>query len=39
MDEEIGAIEKNDTWDLVDFTKDKKLTSVKWVYKNKLNDK
>jgi len=39
MDEEIEAIEKNDTWDLVDFPKDKNLIGVKWVYKTKLNEK
>ena len=36
MDEEIEAIEKNDTWDLVDLPKDKNLIGVKWVYKTKL---
>ena len=39
MDEEIEAIEKNDTWDLVDLPKDKNLIGVKWVYKTKLNEK
>eukprot|EP00253_Pinus_taeda_P020154 PITA_20154 len=39
MDEEIEAIEKNDTWDLVDLQKDKNLIGVKWVYKIKLNEK
>jgi len=39
MDEEIEVIEKNDTWDLVDFPKDKNLIGVKWVYKTKLNEK
>lgn len=39
MDEEIEAIEKNDTWDLVDLSKDKNLIGVKWVYKTKLNEK
>ena len=39
MDEEIEAIEKNDTWDLVDLSKDKNFIGVKWVYKTKLNDK
>ena len=31
MDEEIDSIEKNDTWDLVNFSKDKNLIGVKWV--------
>eukprot|EP00253_Pinus_taeda_P034872 PITA_34872 len=39
MDEEIEAIEKNDTWDLIDLPKDKNLIGVKWVYKTKLNEK
>eukprot|EP00253_Pinus_taeda_P024740 PITA_24740 len=39
MDEEIEAIEKNDTWDLNDLPKDKNLIGVKWVYKTKLNEK
>ena len=39
MDEEIEAIEKNDTWDLVDLPKDKNLIGVKWVYKTKMNEK
>ena len=39
MDEEIESIEKNDTWDLVDFPKDKNLIGVKWFYKTMLNEK
>ena len=39
MDEKIEAIEKNDTWDLVDLPKDKNIIGVKWVYKTKLNEK
>eukprot|EP00253_Pinus_taeda_P024985 PITA_24985 len=39
MDEEIEAIVKNDTWDLVDLPKDKNIISVKWVYKTKFNEK
>ena len=39
MDEEIEAIKKNNTWDLVDFPKEKNLIGVKWVYKTKLNEK
>ena len=37
MDEEIDAIERNNTWDLVDFPDDKKIICVKWIYKTKLN--
>ncbi|XLT27854.1 hypothetical protein HN873_059146, partial [Arachis hypogaea] len=35
MDEEIHAIEKNDTWELTDLPADKKPIGVKWVYKTK----
>nr|KYP76790.1 Retrovirus-related Pol polyprotein from transposon TNT 1-94 [Cajanus cajan] len=37
MEEEIKMIEKNNTWDLVDYPKDKDIIGVKWVYKTKLN--
>ena len=37
MDEEINAIEKNQTWDLVRLPKDKDVIGAKWVYKTKLN--
>ncbi|XP_074323433.1 uncharacterized protein LOC141660352 [Apium graveolens] len=33
MDEEIGAIKKNDTWELTDLPKGHKAINVKWVYK------
>jgi hypothetical protein len=39
MNEEIEAIEKNKTWDLVDLPKDKSSIGVKWVYKTKVNEK
>jgi len=39
MEEEIEAIENNNTWDLVDLPKDKNLIGVKSVYKTKLNEK
>ena len=39
MNEEIDAIEKNQTWDLVDISIDKTNIGVKWAYKNKLNEK
>ncbi|KAI4357505.1 hypothetical protein L6164_001448 [Bauhinia variegata] len=35
MDEEIYAIEKNDTWELTDLPTDKEPIGVKWVYKTK----
>eukprot|EP00253_Pinus_taeda_P015873 PITA_15873 len=37
MDEEINAIERNKTWDLVELPKGKKVIGVKWVYKAKSN--
>ena len=39
MNEYIDAIEKNQTWDLVDIPADKTNIGVKWVYKTKLNEK
>ena len=39
MNEEIDAIEKNQTWDLVDIPADKTSIGVKWVSKTKLNEK
>jgi hypothetical protein len=39
MNQEIDSIEKNKTWDLVDFPKHEKSIGVKWVYKTKLNEK
>lgn len=38
MDIEIGAIEKNETWQLVDAPEGVKIIGVKWVYKTKLNE-
>ena len=37
MDEEIGAIEKSKTWELVDLPEGKEAIGVKWVYKTKSN--
>ena len=39
MDEEIHAIEKNDTWKLTYPPESKKAISIKWVYKTKKNAK
>jgi hypothetical protein len=39
MNQEIDSIEKNKTWDLVDFPSHKKSIGVNWVYKTKLNEK
>ena len=39
MNNEIEAIERNNTWDLVDLLVDRNVVGVKWVYKTKLNEK
>jgi hypothetical protein len=39
MNEEIEAIERNNTWDLVDLPIGKTNIGVKWVYKTKFNEK
>lgn len=39
MEEEIKAIEKNQTWELTDPPKENKIIGMKWVYKTKLNEK
>ena len=38
MDEEIKAIECNNTWELIDLPKGHKTIGVKWVYKTKLKE-
>ncbi|KAL4021580.1 hypothetical protein IC575_020386 [Cucumis melo] len=38
MDEEIEAIEQNNTWELIDLPKGHKTIGVKWVYKTKLKE-
>lgn len=38
MDVEMRSIEKNNTWDLMEFPKGAKKIGVKWVYKTKLNE-
>jgi Reverse transcriptase (RNA-dependent DNA polymerase) len=37
MDDEIRAIEKNDTWELTSLPRGHKTIGVKWVYKKKMN--
>ncbi|PNX68424.1 retrovirus-related Pol polyprotein from transposon TNT 1-94, partial [Trifolium pratense] len=37
MEEELCAIEKNQTWQLVELPTGKKAIAVKWVFKLKLN--
>jgi len=39
MNENIDAIERNQTWDLVDIPASKTSIGVKWIYKTKLNEK
>lgn len=38
MNEEIAAIERNNTWELVDLPQGHKTIGVKWVYKTKLKE-
>ena len=37
MVDEIEALDKNETWDLVEFPNGGKPISSKWVFKKKLN--
>jgi len=37
MEEEVIMIEKNNTWELVNYPQGKNIIGVKWVYKTKLN--
>jgi hypothetical protein len=37
MLEEMSAIEKNKTWELVEFPRDKKVVECKWLYTIKHN--
>jgi hypothetical protein len=39
LNEEIDSIERNATWDLVYFSKDKDCVFVKWTYKRKISEK
>ena len=38
MDDEIEAIERNDTWELINLPKGHKTIGVKWVFKTKLKE-
>jgi len=38
MNDEIDAIERNDTWELCDLPKEHKTIGVKWVFKTKLKE-
>ncbi|MGI4416855.1 reverse transcriptase domain-containing protein, partial [Klebsiella pneumoniae] len=38
MEEELGQIEKNNTWILVPRPKNKNVIGTKWVFRNKLNE-
>lgn len=38
MKEEIECNEKNDTWEIVELHKDKKVVGSKWVYKFFFNN-
>ncbi|XP_031283362.1 ent-kaur-16-ene synthase, chloroplastic-like [Pistacia vera] len=37
MQEELSMIEKNNTWELVDRPRNRKVIRVKWIFKKKLN--
>jgi len=37
MDEEIDAIEMNDTWEMIYLPKNKDCIGFKWIYKTQLN--
>ncbi|PNX94522.1 copia-type polyprotein [Trifolium pratense] len=39
MDDEIAAIERNNTWELTKLPKNARVIGVKWIYKTKVNDK
>lgn len=39
MDQEIDAIERNNTWELTNLPSEAKKIGVKWIYKTKLNEK
>jgi hypothetical protein len=39
MDQEIGAIEKNNTWELTDLPAGVNTIGVKWIYKTKYNER
>ena len=39
MNEEIDSIERNKTWELMDFPKGKECIEVKWVYKTNVDAK
>jgi hypothetical protein len=37
MDEELESLKKNDTWDLVPFSKGRKYIICKWMFKKKFS--
>ena len=39
MQEELNEFQRNDVWDLVARPSQKNIIGIKWVFKNKLNDK
>ena len=38
MEEEINMIERNEIWELVPGLKEKNVISIKWFFRNKLNE-
>jgi hypothetical protein len=39
MNDEIQAIERNNTWELTDLPEECKVIGVKWIYKTKVNER
>jgi hypothetical protein len=39
MDDELGSIHKNNTWELIDLPSDHRAIGLKWVYKIKKDAK
>jgi hypothetical protein len=37
MDEEMASLDKNEAWDLVEFSTRRNYIGIKWVFKKKLN--
>jgi hypothetical protein len=38
MEEELDQIEKNETWELIPWPKNKNMIDTKWVFRKKLNE-
>lgn len=38
MDDEINAIQKNNTWELTNLAKEWKTIGIKWIFKTKIKE-